>query len=45
MIADAMKLTAEARTQGQGDAAHDDHPSVLVTKDNASKYYFPDSPF
>jgi ribose transport system substrate-binding protein len=46
MIADAMKLTAAARAEGgKAMAATTIIPSVLITKDNASKYYFPDSPF
>jgi ribose transport system substrate-binding protein len=45
MIADAMKLTAEARVAGKAPPAKTIIPSVLVTKENASKYYFPDSPY
>jgi ribose transport system substrate-binding protein len=45
MIADAMKLTANARSKGEALAAKTIIPSVLITKDNAQKYYFPDSPF
>lgn len=45
MIADAMKLTAEARVSGKPMPATTIIPSVLVTKDNAAKYYFPDSPY
>jgi len=45
MIADAMKLTARARAKGQPLAEKTIIPSVLVTKENAKKYYFPDSPF
>ena len=45
MIADAMKLTAQARVQGSAMPATTIIPSVLITKENASKYYFPDSPF
>ncbi len=44
-IYDAIQLTAEARLKGQRLPATTIIPSVLVTKDNASKYYFPDSPF
>jgi ribose transport system substrate-binding protein len=46
MIADAMKLTAAARAKG-GKAMPPTTiiPSLLITKENASKYYFPDSPF
>jgi ribose transport system substrate-binding protein len=45
MIADAMKLTAESRVKGTAMPATTTIPSVLITKENASKYYFPDSPF
>ena len=45
MIADAMKLTAEARAKGMAMPATTIFPSVLITKDNASKYYEPASPF
>jgi len=45
MIADAMKLTAEARAKGMAMPAATIIPSVLITKDNASKYYEPASPF
>jgi ribose transport system substrate-binding protein len=45
MIADAMRLTAEARAAGQAMPATTIIPSVLITKDNAKQYYFPDSPF
>lgn len=45
MIADAMKLTAAARVKGDKLPATTIIPSVLVTRDNAKKYYFPDSPF
>ena len=45
MIADAMKLTAQARVKGSAMPATTIIPSVLITKENASKYYFPDSPF
>ncbi|MGE0348701.1 ABC transporter substrate-binding protein [Hydrogenophaga sp.] len=45
MIADAMKLTAEARVKGAKMPETTIIPSVLITKDNAAKYYFPDSPF
>jgi ribose transport system substrate-binding protein len=45
MIADAMKLTAEARVKGGKMPETTIIPSVLITKDNAAKYYFPDSPF
>jgi ribose transport system substrate-binding protein len=45
MIADAMKMTAEARVKGAAMPATTIIPSVLITKDNAAKYYVPDSPF
>jgi len=45
MIADAMKLTAEARVKGSAMPATTIIPSILITKENASKFYFPDSPF
>jgi ribose transport system substrate-binding protein len=45
MIAEAMKLTAAARVKGEKLPASTIIPSVLVTKDNAKQYYFPDSPF
>jgi ribose transport system substrate-binding protein len=45
MIADAMNLTAKARVEGGVMPATTIIPSVLVTKENAAKYYFPDSPF
>ena len=45
MIADAMKLTADARVKGADMPATTIIPSVLITKDNAAQYYFPDSPF
>ena len=45
MIADAMKLTADARVKGTDMPATTIIPSILITKENAAKYYFPDSPF
>jgi len=45
MIADAMKMTAEARVAGKALPEKTIIPSVLVTKENASKFYFPDSPY
>ena len=45
MIADAMRLTAEARAAGQAMPATTIIPSILITKENAKQYYFPDSPF
>jgi ribose transport system substrate-binding protein len=44
MIADAMKLTARARAKGEPLAEKTIIPSVLITKDNAKKYYVPASP-
>ncbi|MFL6630028.1 MAG: substrate-binding domain-containing protein [Vitreoscilla sp.] len=45
MIAEAMKLTAEARAKGTAMPATTIIPSILITKDNAAKYYEPASPF
>jgi ribose transport system substrate-binding protein len=45
MIADALKLTAESRVSGKPMPATTIIPSVLVTKENAAKFYFPDSPY
>jgi len=44
-IYDAIKLTAEARLKGQRLPANTIIPSVLITKQNAKEFYFPDSPF
>ena len=44
-IYDAIKLTAEARLKGDKLPANTIIPSVLITKDNAKQFYFPDSPF
>jgi ribose transport system substrate-binding protein len=44
-IYDAIKLTAEARLKGDKLPATTIIPSVLITKDNAKSFYFPDSPF
>ena len=44
-IYDAIKLTAEARLKGEKLPATTIIPSVLITKDNAKDFYFPDSPF
>lgn len=44
-IYDAIKLTAEARLKGERLPATTIIPSVLITKDNAKEFYFPDSPF
>ncbi len=45
MIQNAMMLTAESRVKGTAMKTPTIIPSVLVTKDNAKEYYFPDSPF
>ena len=45
MIADAMKLTVASRVTGKAMKPNTIIPSVLVVKGNASKYYFPNSPF
>ena len=44
-IYDAIKLTAEARIKGQKLPPSTIIPSVLITKENAKQFYFPDSPF
>ncbi len=44
-IYDAIKLTAEARLKGDKLPATTIIPSVLITKDNAKDFYFPNSPF
>ena len=44
-IYDAIKLTAEARLKGEKLPTKTIIPSVLITKDNAKDFYFPDSPF
>ena len=44
-IYDAIKLTAEARMKGEKLPATTIIPSVLITKENAKDFYFPDSPF
>ncbi|HSI58272.1 MAG TPA: substrate-binding domain-containing protein [Ideonella sp.] len=44
-IYDAIKLTAEARLKGEKLPATTIIPSVLITKENAKNFYFPDSPF
>jgi ribose transport system substrate-binding protein len=44
-IYDAVKLTAEARLKDAKLPANNIIPSVLITKDNAKQYYYPDSPF
>lgn len=44
-IYDAIKLTAEARLKGEKLPPKTIVPSVLITKENAKSFYFPDSPF
>ncbi|SEU21937.1 substrate-binding domain-containing protein [Stigmatella erecta] len=44
-IYDAIKMTAEARLKGGKLPATTIVPSVLITKENAKDFYFPDSPF
>nr|WP_255428273.1 substrate-binding domain-containing protein [Ramlibacter cellulosilyticus] len=42
---DAIKMTGEARLKGQKLPANNIVPSVLITKQNAKEFYFPNSPF
>lgn len=44
-IYEAIKMTAEARLKGEALPATSIVPSVLITKENAQDFYFPDSPF
>jgi ribose transport system substrate-binding protein len=44
-IYDAIKLTAEARLKGEKLPPRTIIPSVLITRENAKDFYFPDSPF
>ena len=44
-IRDAIVMTAEARLKGQKLPARTLIPSVLITRENAAEFYFPDSPF
>ena len=44
-IYDAIKMTAEARLKGEKLPAKTIIPSVLITRENAKDFYFPDSPF
>jgi ribose transport system substrate-binding protein len=44
-IYDAIKMTAEARLKDQVLAPKTIIPSVLITRDNAKQFYYPDSPF
>lgn len=45
MIADAMRLTADGLASTGKVPAQSIIPSILVTKENAAKYYVPDSPY
>ena len=45
MIYDAIKMTAEARLKGEKLPEKTLISSVLITKDNAKEFYYPDSPF
>ncbi len=42
---DAINMTAEARLRGDRLPATTIIPSVLITKENAKDFYFPDSPY
>lgn len=42
---DAIKMTGEARLKGEKLPANNIVPSVLITKQNAKDFYFPNSPF
>jgi ribose transport system substrate-binding protein len=44
-IYDAIKMTAEARLKGEKLPPTTIIPSVLITKDNAKQFYYPNSPF
>lgn len=44
-IYDAIKMTAEARLKGEKLPQTSIIPSMLITKENAKEFYFPDSPF
>jgi ribose transport system substrate-binding protein len=44
-IYDAIKLTATARLKGEAMPAKTIIPSVLITRENAKQFYFPDSPY
>lgn len=44
-IYDAIKMTANARLKGQALPAKTIVPSVLITRENAKQFYFPDSPY
>jgi ribose transport system substrate-binding protein len=42
---DAIKMTAAARLKGEALPAKTIMPSVLITRENAKQFYFPDSPY
>ena len=42
---DAIKLTGDARAKGEKLPATYIIPSMLITRENAAEFYFPDSPF
>jgi ribose transport system substrate-binding protein len=44
-IYDAIKMTANARLKGEAMPAKTILPSMLITRDNAKQFYFPDSPY
>ncbi len=44
-VYDAIKLTVEARLKGEKAPIRTIIPSVLITKENAKSFYFPESPF
>ncbi len=44
-IYDAIKMTANARLKGEALPAKTIIPSVLITRENAKQFYFPDSPY
>ena len=44
-IHDAIKLTAEARLAGRALPPRTILPSLLITRENARDFYFPDSPY
>ncbi|HTH58689.1 MAG TPA: substrate-binding domain-containing protein [Paraburkholderia sp.] len=44
-IYDAVKLTAESRLKGEALPPTTIIPSMLITRENARQFYFPDSPF
>ena len=45
MIYEAIQVTAEARLKGEKLPEKTLIPSMLVTKENAKEFYYPDSPF